>query len=179
MRIIGIVGIEWDPSIGAMWQHIGCAFKAHYPESEMYVEETLYSLWNIQKMKELVDHIVQKHDTGEDVLLVGHSMGGVLACAAASRFKKSVVRGVVTIFSPHGVCLGIFPRLLGTEELKVPVVSFGAWYDHLVPWGTEHPQSCSHTRLWTDHYQELYQNKELARQIADVASATINKARRE
>lgn len=37
-----------------------------------------YLPWQLETMRTLRDHTVAAHDTGEDVVLVGHSMGGVI-----------------------------------------------------------------------------------------------------
>src|SRR5262249_6510427 len=79
-------------------------------------EDTGCHPWEIPRLRRFTDCLIEKYDDGVDTLLVGHSIGGVLACAIAASCKESEVVGVVTIFSPHRFLGGIFSRLLAGLE---------------------------------------------------------------
>lgn len=168
MLIIGINGVWCNQN--PIWNTLRPAFLKQLPDSAFVVEEEK-DCWpyEIGRLQQFGRDIVERHDTGEDMLLVGHSMGGVTACAIADQFQRSRIRGIVTIYSPHGAYLGIFSLLLqATQILRVPIVTFGAWKDELL-WlglGTSHPQSKGHTVLKSNHYLDLVQNPAIAETIA-------------
>lgn len=174
MRIIGIVGIMDDDYSARMWDHLGPALQAHYPGATVEVARADYQFWQASAMRAFALRIAAAHDSGEDVLLVGHSMGGIVAAAAATRFRKSRVVGVVTLFAPHRFLRGVFSKMLRCEALDgIPIVTFGAWIDILSAWGNRHQDSLCHTRLLTDHHHGLVKSRRLADKIAATVVAHI------
>lgn len=173
MRLVAIGGILDSDFNQGMWVNVGNALREYYPALTVSAQRTWYWPWQFAEMRRLIDHIVATYDTGEDLILAGHSLGGVLMCAAAPRFKKSRVVGVVTLFAPHTYLFGIFSKMLGCTPLTVPVVSFKAWFDLMSPWGTRHAQSVRHTRLLTDHQFGLVKNKKLAATIAQIVAEEL------
>lgn len=179
MVIIGLVGILTTDTKIKMWDHLGPAFLEQFKGSRFVLEQAHYNVLSMCTVRTFKDAVVAKYDTGEDVLLVGHSMGGVHACAIEPQFKKSKVVGVVTLNSPHRLLGGIFSWLAGCKPLTAPVVSFAATKDRMVPWGAKHPQAVRHVVFCADHEYDLITNRgNMAQQIADIASAAIQKARR-
>jgi hypothetical protein len=119
-------------------------------------------------MRRFADRILERYDDGEDTLLVGHSIGGVTACAISDRIRKSRARGVVSIFAPHRFLGGVFARSLRVpREIRVPVITFEAQRDRLVWWGAKHPQSVMHTVLATNHLHDLINDHWHADKIAE------------
>src|SRR6202451_178499 len=100
MRIIGINGVWYFEN--PIWDTLVPAFKSRFPEAEFRVEEDT-GCWptEILRMRCFVDNLVQKYDDGIESLIIGHSMGGIHACALAKRLHRTKVRGIATIFSPH------------------------------------------------------------------------------
>jgi len=169
VNVIFMVGILDMPYKVPMWQHLEREFRSVFQVHAAVVEHAFYLPWEYEKMRTYAEQVRLAHDTGDDVLIVGHSMGGVLACGIASRFTKSRVRGVVTIFSPHTYLGGKFTRALGAEMITAPLVSFGAKWDVWVPYGTRHEKSREHMELDTDHVIGLMRNPQWARIIAQLA----------
>lgn len=122
-------------------------------------------------MRELGNRIVQEFDTGEDTILVGHSVGGVIACATAPRFVKSNLLCVVTIFSPHTYFFSHFSRTLKVDKealARIPILSFGARFDALVPFGAQFPRAKHHEIFESDHLFRLMFSSKPAARIAAV-----------
>jgi pimeloyl-ACP methyl ester carboxylesterase len=157
-----------------MWPNFEAAFKKYFPRASFVVEEKWFSPWRGEDMREFADSLRRKHDDGDEALLIGHSMGGVIACAIAPRFKKSRIRGVITICSPHQLFGGIFPRMLGVEKrIPAPVISFGGVFDYLGPWGAQYGQARAHEALLADHYFALLYSQKPAERIAEAAHTTL------
>lgn len=155
MRIIGIVGI-WDfrRLYAWVWGNLESEFAKKFPGAGFTVEHLWYSPWQGKKMRSFCDSIVADNDRGGDIILVGWSMGGVVATAIAPRFKRSRVVAVVTLFSPHTFLFGLFSRMLNSSVHglgQIPVVSFSARLDQLVLWGTRYPKAVRHLKMWSDH----------------------------
>ncbi|HVV38937.1 MAG TPA: hypothetical protein VHD31_01290 [Candidatus Paceibacterota bacterium] len=126
--------------------------KSRFPHAAIYEEEVWYSPWETEKIRTFGDSIVEKYDDGVDVLLIGHSMGGLVACAIAPQFSHSRVRGIATLFSGHTFFGGLFARIAGVpQESSIPIISFQAKIDQIVWWGTRHPRAVAHVDLLSDH----------------------------
>lgn len=175
MKIIMIAGTWYSPGgYAQIWGNLMPALQDRYPDATFVYKHAWYQPWDVKKILSVGEQTVLEEDTGEDILLLGHSMGGVTACGIASQFKKSRVRGVATIFSPH--TMGWWLPFLNFKEIlypeapapQVPVISFGGWFDPLV-WFffTRHPQSVRHTMLLSDHRFMLAWDKRVASLIAE------------
>lgn len=166
MRIVGINGIRcYDNPI---WKNLRPAFADVFPGSEFYVEEdTGLQPWEVRRIRRFVEYLTQKYDDGDDYLLVGHSLGGVIACGVAARFRKSSVRGIVTVFAPHTFLWGVFPKVVGKcNDHQAPILSFTALRDEVVWWGSRHPNAVRHVILPSDHLENLIEDPWLAMRIA-------------
>ncbi len=168
MRIVGISGV-WSNENKNPWKNLGAAFLDVFPSAQFSVEEEYFCHpWEIERLRSFTAEVVAKHDDGERLLLVGHSMGGVIACASSPSFKRSPVCGIATIFSPHRSWGGVFTQSLNSRALSadVPIVSFAAKYDELVWWGAEHPQALEHIKLHSNHLTDIVHNKQVSETIA-------------
>lgn len=168
MKIVGIVGIlDFSKGNDRLWGNFREAFLAHYPEAEFVVEHCLYLPWHKKRIQNFGDSILRKHDTEEEVMLFGYSLGGVIACAIAQKFKKARMRAVVTFGSPHR--FRFFYRGLASplSPLPIPVFTFAGAYDLAVlRFFSVYPGSI-HTNLQTDHLLGLIFSKKPAIQIVD------------
>jgi alpha-beta hydrolase superfamily lysophospholipase len=181
MKIVFIAGTWYKKGAYLpIWGNVSRALRAHYPDATFVYKQAWYHLWELEKMKALSDSIVAEEDTGEDILLVGHSMGGIMACGIAKQFKQSRVLGIVTIFSPHE--LGKYlPRLDfykkiygGVSDPQVPIISFGGYLDPLVWWWrSRHPRSMHHVNFLSDHRFLLGWRKHIAETIASITREYI------
>lgn len=184
MKIIGIPGIKDSPGMDPMWKHFGPAFKTHFQGATFCAERRKdgreFDFWQVWKMRKFRNEIVDKYDTGEDVIFVGHSMGAMIALAAASRFKKSRVREVVAINAPHRFLFGIFALVNGCSHLKAPVLSISGRYDEFIPWGSTYSKAAKQIVLPINHHRDLMKNfLGVAEEIAQAARAVFDKARHE
>jgi len=174
VKIVMICGILDDARKTPIWTNLSGAFEREYA-SPTFVERTWYHFYMRTLMREFRDEIVAKHDTGEPILLCGHSAGGAIAFAVANALRKSSVVGVVTIFSPLSMPID-FLRMLDVPVPDVPIVSFGARHDIIVPYFfTGHRQSVAHRILPTDHQEGLIDDPRVARIIARYAHRHIPK----
>lgn len=167
MKVLFITGIfdafERD---GNMWGVLRREFASSLPGSESVVAHRFFAPWQGKKMRSFGEDTLKEHDTGEDLILVGHSLGGLLACAIAPRFTRSKIVCVVTLSTPHRI--GFFRRMLGVPPaLAVPVLSFGSLFDVFVPAVlTRHEKAILHQNLFSGHIVGLFGNPGPARRIA-------------
>lgn len=170
-RVIGIVGV-WDFPKGysKIWQNFR---EALGEDDTLTVEIAFYAPWNLSAMRDFAKRILNKYDDGdEDIVLLGYSMGGVIATVIADQFTHTHVSKVVTVFSPHTFLWGVFTRKLGAPlETDARIVSFGAQFDYMVWWGSEHPCAEEHHLLRCDHLLGLIINPEHAKKIMAIALA--------
>lgn len=166
MRVVMVNGIRTDPELD--WQTFGNAFKRVLPEASFHVEtEPWCKLREISRFRAFTERLVAKYDDGEDLLLVGHSLGGVIACAMQTRLVRTRVIGITTIHSPHRFFFGICTKLFGAGNVTAPVLSFQGLHDELVWWGTRHPRAVLHIRNNSDHFIDLRDFPENAELIAE------------
>ncbi len=159
MKVILVSGL-W--ALGCpIWPNITRAFQKHLPWADYPVEERLILDANdSRKIHALTGSVVDKYRGNEELIVVGHSMGGVWACDIADALASQVM-AVVTIFSPHAF------TTRGKNLTMQTIVSFGGIRDQLVPAAaTRHPQSTAHEDIDSDHLDDLVTNFELAEQIA-------------
>ncbi len=164
-----------------IWANLVFALKERYPGATFVYKHAWYQPWDIEKIQSLGERAVLDEDTGEDVVLLGHSMGGVNACGIAGQFKRSRVRGIVTIFSPHTMGGWLLPFLNFARMVypnvpapRAPIISFGGWFDPLV-WFffTRHPNAVHHVNVISDHHYMLGLNKGVASSIAETVGDII------
>ncbi len=174
MRVVFICGILDHKEKDPIWNHLSAAFGSAY-QCKTHVMRRWYLPGAVLSKRTFIHRIVAEHDVRDDVLLVGHSMGGVLACGVAARMQTARVLGVVTIFSPHLLAGNVFLNMVdGHVPEHVPVISFGATRDGLV-WKqyTVHPRACAHLEINTDHQDELIHDPSIAHAIAQFTKLHI------
>lgn len=153
-----------------LWNHFLAGFGLYYPDAHFLVAEAAHCLpWDLCRVHALIAAIVEKIDTGDEVTLGGHSLGGIAALAVAKKLKRSKVRCVFTICSPHLYLGGYYPLVLDATDVRAPLISYGATRDEVLwwEWGTKHPQSKAHRTLDSDHYDDFVNDARLAQGIVD------------
>lgn len=159
-----------------IWRAFTDALHAEFPDTTIILIRRHYHPWSRTRMLAYIDEIVRAHDDGSDTLLIGHSMGGIVAMAIAERLQRAQVRAVVTIFSPHRLLGGLFSRQLDSLRVKAPLITFGALPDRMVPYGAKHPDSVLHTVFFTDHLWGLkWRAVDIARIIRQQVQCTSTK----
>ncbi len=170
MRLLGVNGI-WcfdNPVVPAVARAI--ASKAPIADIQNTEERGMLPI-DIPRMIRYRDALVQRYDDGIESLIVGHSLGGVIACAVAQRLQKTPVVGIVTINSPHNY-VGYTCVLGARGDLPAPIVTFQSARDRVVLWGTRHPAAAKHLVLDADHWRDIATNRVLPETIArDVCNA--------
>lgn len=148
------------------------AFAKRLPDAVFATEECFYSPWQKTKMLAFAETILKKHDVeGGEVILLGYSMGGVIATAIAPRFKHAKVR-VITLMAPHTFLWGLFSKMLGSSlssDGGIDIVSFQGWLDWAVVWGAKHPYARKHRKIFCDHLFGLLFSNRPAEKIADAS----------
>lgn len=178
MRMVCISGAWVRGGQLPFWPNVQSEFHGWIPEiSEMVVEALEFCHpWDYERLREFRDYLVKKYDDGKPTIFVGHSMGGVLACAVAKRLRRTRVLGIVTLFSPHRMFGGAFLRALDAQGNLggMPIISFGAVGDLLVPfWATRHPHARRHIRVMALHRRSLEKRRRLVQKIARIVHEEI------
>jgi pimeloyl-ACP methyl ester carboxylesterase len=172
MRVIGISGL-WcydDP----VWRTVGPAFEQHFDCAFMAEEFRALHLLQINRMRRFVSQIVEKYDDGAHTLLVGHSMGGVFACAVAERMKRTSLLGIVSVFAPQRFPIPRLWSLIGDPQtINVPIITFCAKRDEGVWWGSRHPRSKCHTKLECDYFKDISNDPSFAMNIARITKREL------
>lgn len=170
-KIVYIPGIFCPASVNSrISRQLKKAFARYYPEAEFEAETCFYTPWQKQKMLQFAENILSKHGAEDTkIILLGYSMGGVIATAIAPRFQKAEVR-VTTIMSPHTFLWGLFSNILGSDLIahdRTSIVTIGGYLDLIVFHGSRHPQAKRHTRMLCDHFFGLIFSSKPAQKIAE------------
>lgn len=169
MKIIGIVGV-WDRDDGrqVFWQHLKEVFEKEFPDSEFITEHKFYMFWEIKKIKEFIKHIVETYDNGEELIFVGHSLGGLVALASAICLKHSKMRLLVTINSPHAVTPLCKVFEITPKSFDFPVLSFAGLFDLIVPFFlSKYKYATRHKILKSAHLLSYVRDARFSKQIAE------------
>ena len=168
MRIVIVEGL-WR--YGDRLERVLCTgLREQFPGADI-CPENIWGCWPTQtvRMRQFIEHLAEKYDDGEETLFLGHSMGGIFACALDGRLQNTRMIGIVTICSPHSYLSGVFPYVLGAgHRLSAPIITFEARHDILVRWGSCHPQSREHIVLDCDHREDLIRDPRHVRRIVEV-----------
>ena len=171
MRLLGVNGIRCfdNPVV----PNVGDEIARIAPIVEFRnTEISGMNFYEVGRFRRYRDELVGRYDDGVPTVVLGHSLGGVIGCAVAKRFKQSKVVGIITINSPHAYC-GYSTLLDARGELPAPIVTFGCVRDRVVLWGAKHAASVRHTVLDVDHFREIAENRAHARYIAETACRSL------
>lgn len=172
MKILMVSGIRTDPEF--MWDEIREAFAKRLPEATFHVEtEPGCKLREIGRFRSFTKRTAEKYNDGEELLMVGHSLGGVLACAMQPLMQRSRVIGITTVHAPHRFFFGICTHVFGAQYVSAPVLSIQGLSDGLVWWGTKHPKAVRHIRNHANHFHDLWEHAENAELIAEETVRTF------
>ncbi len=179
MRIVAISGVlDNVRRFPGFWKNIENAFKEYFPGTDFVLYSIFYFPWEIGKMKRYANKLVKKFDDGEDVILLGHSMGGIIATIIAPRFRKSKVKLLVTINSPHKLKT-FYEKIdkdFDMESIKMPVASFSSVLDPVVPFFmSKHPKSNIHRFVLAEHVTTFLFFPKLCEKLAKFSREVFDK----
>lgn len=171
-RIIAIVGIVDRPYATRLWRFMEMALREQGFQGEFILERHFYWPWQKSRIQHFARTILTTQDNGKPVLLLGYSLGGVIAQHLAHQFIQSPVIGVVSFCSPlafaplwklHLPQTTSFPRfnIMGMTDFFVP---FPLGYAHIV-----------NTRLsWWNHLFSFIVFKKPAQTVAKYVMLILN-----
>jgi hypothetical protein len=170
-RIVIVEGLwRYDNKLALVFER---GLRRQFPDA-LIVSESIYGCWPFEtnRLVRFVECLACKYDDGIATLFLGHSFGGIIACALDGMFMNTPIVGIVTVCSPHEYLFGIFSHKMGADhKLQAPIITFSARYDVLVPYGAHHPQSREHQELFCDHRYLMIYNECHAERIARAAHA--------
>lgn len=167
--ICGAIGGDWQPLHDVMWWRFKEEIKRCFPGAGVRIYRPWYLPQQREWMLSLGREILSENDTGDDVVVIGHSMGGVIGARIAPHFEKSRVRALATVFSPHTFLGGSFSELLEVEYEAlggIPLVSVSALLDQVVWWGSLLDGSVQ-VSVWSDHIVYLASSSHVQRLVVE------------
>ncbi len=169
VRVIALVGIMDLPGSGArLWDGFADAFADSLPEHEWTVMHRFYLPWQFSRMQRYAKDVRAHIDTDDlrPVVLIGYSLGGVIARAVAPTCVSGVVRLVVTMQAPHA-----WAHRFGFHYAPWPgrTLTVAGAHDRVVP--AEAADLTGNARkvvLPIGHYVALVREKRVQRHIASL-----------
>ena len=131
-------------------------------------QNTFYSYWSFQKMKEMIKEgvqIIKKHQNDE-LIIICHSFGWILINCILQKIKASKIKKIITLASP--LQMEIFwmkkrKQFLGYDKnLSFPAELYTYWgyLDPVVPYiWTNYKNNKSHKNIFAEHMYFLFSKK--------------------
>lgn len=163
-----------NTSASTAWKPFEQCFAKYLPQASFNVA-TLPDCWvhQTERMKAFILKTATEYNTGEDTILVGHSLGGVMACAMQVLMRDTCVLGITTIHSPNTYLGSIWPTILHAEHVLAPIISYEARHDEVLLWGSRHPKSMLHVKHDSNHFQHLLEREALSDEIVKTTVRTF------
>lgn len=106
--------------------------------------------WQVAAVQDYGRVILSKYDDGRPALLIGFSLGGVVAQAVAEKFTKSEVVGVASLCSPL-TWAGRWGLVWHPNRLVGRRLSVMGMFDFFVPWWMGRVKGMAFRLLAADH----------------------------
>lgn len=151
LRVLGLVGIFdcWGIQDG-LWKNIEAELREQMPGCEIDVVRKYFKPWETALIQDYAFEAVSRFDDGKPTLLLGYSLGGVVAQVMAEKFQKSEIVGVVSLCSPLKWAdkwgFTWHPEALPGKRLAIM-----GTVDMLVPWWTAQVPNVAQRTMWIDH----------------------------
>ncbi|MDH3324377.1 MAG: hypothetical protein OEL89_01950 [Candidatus Peregrinibacteria bacterium] len=170
MRILFIPGIKtWEFYLKPWRKDLPKSF----PKDEIvFLDDIFYIHFEKEKCEKIVEHGVNLLNDGKETIVLAHSFGGILGKTIISRAENHNVKRLVTLGSPHQM------NLFGVKQTKnfletpdtvnVPTVTYGGYFDNVVPYQWTNTDNSKHTNLWCTHIGFMLRAKVRARIISDL-----------
>ena len=167
-QIIFVIGILTGSSIESRWKSW---LERIFPHDEIIMIGGYYTYFDFNTMQKKVTEIEKLIESNKETILIGHSFGGIIINSALNKSKKNNVTRFISIFSPHSYTLfGMNKRkkLLGYSQIEnknITLKSFGAYFDHLVPFFSSKQKNSIHKNYFTDHYIRLSRSEKFFKKV--------------
>lgn len=133
MRLLCLVGI-WD-FLGhqdPFWHKFIQCFQQNFPDWTCTVIHHTFHPWQIRQIHAYAQRTLDTYDDGIPTVLFGLSMGGLVAEHIAYQFKKTQIRGIVTVQAP--LKLASWWKFQSKRYFQGDVLSLVGVFDPFVPW---------------------------------------------
>lgn len=153
VRVVCLVGIFDCWGIQEMlWRNMEMQLQEQFPGCEVAVMRELFKPWEIKVVQAYAADVVKHYDDGKPTILLGYSLGGVVAQAMAEKFKKSEILAVVSLCSPLKWAdkwgFQWKPETLPGKRLAIM-----GTLDMLVPWWSADVPNMKVHKMMVDHLE--------------------------
>lgn len=162
LRILCISGSNHRPHVDyPIWTNLHQALQSHLQHASLVLAHQYFRPWQITKMHTFARRIASKYDDGTPTILLGYSLGGLIALRVASDFQHTPVIAVATISTPHSLAwLWSFKNNL---PKGVTFISFVALLDLIVPFFLSYVPYHSHLLVSTHRHRTQSPSKAIYR----------------
>jgi predicted alpha/beta hydrolase family esterase len=169
MRFIIICGIEYIKGSLNFWEK---DLKKKFPKSEIILIKKFYYHFQHKKIEKITKKLISTINDSKPTIIIGHSYGGILALAAINRAKKSNIKLLVTLGTPHtmkGFGLISSKKYIKTpEHINNKTLTYGGYLDYIVPFIFTKTSNNIHKNLISEHLGFVYSKKIRTKIIKDI-----------
>lgn len=161
MRYILIDGILF-PSLK---KYINLIKKIDKTAEIFHLGNFFYTSFSYEKINNIVNEGIKNLENEKSTIIIAHSFGGIIARIIYEKTQnKSSIKKIITLATPHNMFYGNIKTIFKRYNLNSIIdskkyVTYGGYFDPLVPFVFTKVKGSKHQNLFTHHWSFLYSDK--------------------
>jgi predicted alpha/beta hydrolase family esterase len=158
MRFLFVPGVQSPTFTLNGWRD---DLQEHFSDSEIeFLDDEVYFYTEHKKLHRIVERGIDLLNDEVETIIIAHSFGGILSKAMIAGSEHAHVKQLITMASPHQLnylAVNLAKRFLQVPlKTQVPAITFGGYFDPIVPFRLSRIGNEEHHDLQCEHLAFLY-----------------------